>query len=112
MKFIMLCIFVSLSYLSGFGQAIEKKNSKPTTYFSEVYPNPASNNFSFQYTIDSETADVFVYNILGDKVATAKLIHNGQRFEMNVQNLENGMYFFTILIDNKIVKTTKFIIYR
>jgi hypothetical protein len=62
-----------------------------------IYPNPAQSQFSIT---NAETANVEVYNLLGQLVATKSNISNND--QINVSNLQTGTYLVKISIDKAV----------
>lgn len=74
-----------------------------------VYPNPATNLLTVDVSnIESNTV-LKIYDIVGKEVKSIELI-NGKN-QMDVSNLNSGIYFYTIFKDNKsIIETKKLVI--
>ena len=81
---------------------------------SELYPNPATTYVSLDYQLTNEvnTAEVKVYNLLGAVVRNADLENNGNRLRLDVSDLKNGIYFYSVLINNDVYQTKKLVIQR
>jgi hypothetical protein len=81
-------------------------------YMSEVYPNPATNSISLDYQLTSKvnSADIKIFNVLGSTVKEAILKRNGDNLKMDVSDLENGIYFYSVLLNGEIYTTKKLII--
>ncbi|MFZ4741083.1 MAG: T9SS type A sorting domain-containing protein [Bacteroidales bacterium] len=80
-------------------------------YFSEAYPNPASGTISFNYSIPEQTAaKIYIANILGAKVADVELSDLSGQKSINTANLKDGIYFYSLIVNDKIFKTRKMII--
>lgn len=79
---------------------------------SEIYPNPASNfiNLDFNLTPAVKQAKVRVVNILGSVVKEADIDRGNNQLRMDVSDLDNGVYFYTILINGDTYKTKKLVI--
>ena len=69
-----------------------------------LYPNPTS-DFLYFYTNDALNGTIRLFDISG-KIILEKSIENNSN--INVQHLQNGIYFYQILLDNQI-KTGKII---
>lgn len=83
-----------------------------STFVSDAYPNPAATNVSIDYTLPKDTysATVTISNLLGAKVKVISLTGNSGRVEMPVYDLENGIYFYTMIADNRLIGTRKFVV--
>ena len=83
-----------------------------SAYFSSAYPNPANNEVSIDYEInDPETAARFViYNLLGKIVIEAEISDLSGSLSLNTSDLNEGIYFYSLLIRNDPTRTQKLII--
>ena len=82
--------------------------------FSNAYPNPANNTVSFNYNLpyDVQSASVSIYNMMGQEVINQNLNIGGSRVDFNVSDLTEGVYFYSLIINNQTVKTNKFVVSR
>jgi hypothetical protein len=77
-----------------------------------TYPNPAISSINVQLTSDTMgTARVTIFNASGLVVKTmTKEKNQAQFFEnVNISNLQTGMYYVEVMIEGKLRKITKFI---
>jgi hypothetical protein len=83
-------------------------------FVSEVYPNPATSTVSLNYQLTPQVdqADVKVYNVLGAMVKEAELDRGNGKLSMNIADLKNGVYFYSVLVNGDVYKTKKLIIQR
>ena len=81
---------------------------------SEIYPNPARYfvNLDYQLTSKVNSARVKVFNLLGATVKEAVMETGNGQLKLDVSDLENGIYFYSVLINGDIYKTKKFVIQR
>ncbi len=70
-----------------------------------VYPNPATNRVTF--AIPAQNAIVAVYDITGKVIFNQSVEVNGGLFNLDISNLNSGMYFYNVTVDNSSV-TGKF----
>lgn len=90
-------------------QAVEEIN----TIFSNAYPNPANNTVSFDYEMqNANSAAVAIYNMMGQEVVRQDLNLGGSRVDINVSDLNEGVYFYSLIVNNQTVKTNKFVVSR
>jgi hypothetical protein len=77
-----------------------------------IYPNPASTNLTIDYSInsDSKNAKIDVYDVVGQKVMTHALINNNDKLNINLNSLTSGVYFYTIKVDDKTLRTERVIV--
>jgi len=79
---------------------------------SDAYPNPASNFITLDYQLTSKvsTASIKIFNVLGSTVKKADLVNNNGKLKMNVSDLDNGIYFYSVFINGEIYTSKKLII--
>jgi hypothetical protein len=78
----------------------------------EAYPNPVSNNLTIYYSLDRNTENVRidVYDIVGQIIRTYALSSNEGQLKVNVDDLNSGVYFYAIKIDEETVRTERVIV--
>ncbi|MCB9364694.1 MAG: T9SS type A sorting domain-containing protein [Flavobacteriales bacterium] len=74
-----------------------------------TYPNPASNNVTIDYSI-SKNGSLIMHDLVGKEVARYSLVKNANKLNINVNNLKSGVYFYSVMIDNKVLKTERLIV--
>lgn len=86
---------------------IEKINAT-----ANVYPNPAKNFITLDYQIpaNSSSARFEIRNILGSVVSEMNLTSATGQQKIDISNLQNGVYFYTLVINNKAVISKKLVI--
>lgn len=76
----------------------------------EVYPNPASDLINFQFSNTIEKRKIELYDAIGNLVLSINASSNNLFVTTN--NLPNGVYFYSILIKDKVIKTDKIVIIK
>ena len=85
-----------------------EENLKTLEYL--IYPNPAQSNIYLQFKEKHQTQlSLKIYNSLGVLVKQEKLSLNKKEYSINIENLESGVYFISILSDNKNALSSKFV---
>ena len=74
------------------------------------YPNPANNKINFNYGQCSNNSYITIHDITGKKVGSINLDNNQNTTSFNTENLQSGIYFYNIYINDVKVKTNKFIV--
>lgn len=87
------------------GLGIETHNNNNNI---SLYPNPANLQTTFNYDLNGAEGYVRIFNIVGNEVAKHAL--KGNRFILNTENFQSGIYFYSIVIDEKKHKTDRLII--
>ena len=90
---------------SGVGVA---EHLSPMT-MSQAYPNPASSVVKFDYDFDGSLTAV-VYNIVGQEVMRQDLNANSGQMILPVADLNEGIYFCTMLVNGRAWTTQKFVV--
>ena len=103
---------VNYTYQKEEGESIADFNS--VDVFSSAYPNPANSTVSFDYNmpLDVNSASVAIYNMMGQEVVRENLNLGGSRADINVSDLNEGVYFYSLIVNNETVKTNKFVVSR
>jgi len=85
-----------------------------SSLFSIAYPNPANTFTSFDYSIPQGIgkASIVVHNLLGAVVKEININDREGKLVVNTSDLIEGMYFYTVVIDNETVVSRKLVIKR
>lgn len=78
----------------------------------DVYPNPASETAFLDYHLKSEDSEakIILHNVLGSVVGTYPLNFYESQLKIPVQDLNPGVYFYTLYLANRGIITKKLII--
>ena len=91
--------------------AMSRVEGQTTNFY--LYPNPNNGSMILDYDLGNYTnAKVNVFDITGKVISTYKLSDTKGILQMNEQNLNNGVYFYRILVGEKIIKTDKIVIIK
>lgn len=90
------------------------KNPSALASISNVYPNPASTTSYVDFKLPKSTANASlrVSNLLGVTVMEIPLDRNEGKAMINVSNLKDGIYFYSLIVNNSATHTRKFIVKR
>ncbi|MFH1120506.1 MAG: T9SS type A sorting domain-containing protein [Bacteroidota bacterium] len=79
-----------------------------------AYPNPASSVVFFDYKlpVNSAKAGIRITNLLGTIIDELVLEKTEGKAILNVNNLKNGIYFYSLMINNSATITRKFVVKR
>ncbi len=82
--------------------------------FSNAYPNPANSTLSFNYNMpqDANNSYIAIFNMMGQEIIRENINVGGSRLDINVSDLTEGVYFYSLIVNNEKVKTNKFVISR
>ena len=100
---------ISLTVLAGRNAEI----TEHTLLLGQAYPNPANSWIHFDYSNNNGSVmNAVVYNLLGQEVKSQMVSGSHGRINIAVDDLQPGIYFCSIRVDNATIKTEKFIVKR
>lgn len=97
---------VQVTYTIGGIDCFLGTDEMETTLDYSVYPNPA--NEVLTISISENNTSISIFDIVGKNVAEMKLI-NGTN-SLNIENLNAGVYFYSIKRNGNIIETKKLIV--
>ena len=98
-------------YVAGSGVGIENAQAKAKV--SNIYPNPARNTISLNYDLNgAQYAQFEIYNILGSLVKTIEIEETSGLLNIDVTDLNNGVYFYSFIVNDKVITSKKLVIQR
>ena len=78
-----------------------------------LFPNPNNGQLNVLYTLHTATAQLTVYDISGKQVFEKQLNNSTNLMELSIAHLSEGVYYYTIIGENKVVlKKDKLIIIK
>jgi hypothetical protein len=85
-----------------------------TARLSNAYPNPATGSTVIDYTLPAGTtsASIRISNLLGNEMREYQLGNSEGKVTVDVSSLSNGVYFYTLTVNNSAVSTRKFVVNR
>lgn len=77
--------------------------------FSNAYPMPASDvvNFDYNFASSVNSAMVAVYNMMGQEVLRSDISGMSGKLSLNVSDLADGVYFYSLVVNGKVEKSSK-----
>ncbi len=80
--------------------------------FSNPYPNPSDNFTSFDYLLPKTTkySKIVIRNILGTVVKEVKIFNKKGNIKLSTEELTDGIYFYSIIVDDNIFITKRLIV--
>ena len=102
---------VTLRYLSPAGI---NELSEESGILANAYPNPANSLISVKYDINgaSEKGKIIFYDMLGKSVKEIILNDKQGIAKINISDLNAGIYFYTLMTDDKAISTKKLVVSR
>jgi Secretion system C-terminal sorting domain len=78
-----------------------------------VYPNPSSDKFFIAYNLgDNSNALLQVFDINGRFVTSQVLATNRDIYTLETNNMENGVYLYTVTAANGIIASGKLVLIK
>lgn len=100
-------VFVNYDATSTGG--LDEKTSPYT--MSEAYPNPANHLVSIDYDFtEIYSSSIVIYNLLGTVVEKIDVSGKEGRARINTSDYKEGIYFYSLLLNNEVISTQKLII--
>lgn len=79
--------------------------------FSNAYPMPASDVVNFDYNFTSNVnAEVAIYNMMGQEVLRNSVSGMSGKTSINVSDLSDGVYFYSLIVNGAVEKSNKLVI--
>ncbi len=91
-----------------------KENIAKSVYISNAYPNPAVSivNLDFKLPVNASNAKIQISNLLGTSIKVIDLNTKEGKASINISDLKNGVYFYSLTINNSATITRKFVVKR
>lgn len=104
-------IFVIESIYEVFNPTVDHTNHKDITIGS-AYPNPSSRSaqIDYEYKNPKASAKITINSFIGNPVAEYTLDPVQNSIVINVTDLNPGVYFYTLYVDNKNIVTKKLVV--
>ena len=82
-----------------------------TDVFSNPYPMPARDVVNFDYNFATNVvSEVAIFNMMGQEVMRSEINGTQGRASINVSDLADGIYFYSLIINGKTEKSNKLIV--
>jgi hypothetical protein len=104
----------SLTFIANFNVTplgVEKINVNES-FLSDFYPNPSTDKVSFNYNTFVNGSKIVVFNALGAKVIEKQLLATEKNASLEVEKLNQGIYFATLEVNGKAIVSKRFIVKR
>ncbi len=86
----------------------------PAGMLSEPVPNPAVNYTEISYQLPAGTRDAYmiIINMAGLTVKKTALDLSGDFLKLNTSSFKNGLFFYSLVADGKIMSTKKLVVHK
>ena len=80
--------------------------------FSNAYPVPAKDVVNFDYNFNSSVNEAYVaiYNMMGQEVMRSDINALQGKVSLNVSDLADGVYFYSLIVNGQTEKSSKLVI--
>jgi hemolysin activation/secretion protein len=97
-------------YYNPLAVGIDETNSSLSSFNN--YPNPAvtSTTINYQFETQPITASIRIYNLTGSLIQEIEIDDQQNNIEFSVAELNSGVYFYSLILDGKALKTNKLIV--
>jgi hypothetical protein len=75
-----------------------------------VYPNPADDQVTVEYTSAGNDATLSIFNLVGQEVIIRNLNSMDNTLTIDVSDLSEGIYFYAVREGNQVIETKKLVI--
>lgn len=105
--------FVTINFIVG-TLGVNNIASLKAATVSNAYPNPAVSVANIEYKLPAGVSNAWIKinNLLGNTIQEIPLGNAEGKVTIDVANLSNGVYFYSLLVNNSAVSTRKFIVKR
>lgn len=104
--------YVIVNY--NIGYLGKPENAIKSISVSNAYPNPAASAVHVDYKLPANVtnAKIRISTLLGSVVKDIEITDNEGTVSMGVNDLKNGVYFYSLMINNSATVTRKFVVNR
>ena len=79
----------------------------------QIYPNPNNGTFILKYSIqDIQSVEFIIFDIIGSKLKAYQLKGGMKKFNIANKELKNGLYFYQVIVNNRVILTDKLIVIK
>ena len=77
----------------------------------KLFPNPNDGNMTASYTLKQNDKALFtIYDVMGKEMNDYKLNSSSDKLEIKDLHLKNGIYFYRVIVNDRVVKSDKIVI--
>jgi len=104
-------VFVIEAVYDVFNPSVEETNHKDISIGS-IYPNPSNRiaQIDYEFKNPNAIAKISINSFIGNPIAEFNLDPISKSLVINVANLNPGVYFYTLYVDNKNIVTKKLVV--
>jgi alpha-tubulin suppressor-like RCC1 family protein len=104
--------YSSAHSMTSYSPSNETNITKNNEY--KLFPNPNDGSMNFMYSLNEDSkGEMTIYDIAGKLVATyALLVGENNQVLINETKLNNGIYFYKVIVDNELKASDKIVIIK
>jgi hypothetical protein len=81
--------------------------------YGNIYPNPAKDEAYFNYQLkEGQKGIIFIYSITGQVLYEKALNSDNSKLIISTSNLNSGLYFYKVIVDEAIIANEKLMIIK
>jgi hypothetical protein len=78
-----------------------------------IFPNPNDGNMTLEYNIENvDAGELLIYDVTGSFIESLALDGNKDRLDISDNRLHNGIYFYSIIVNNVLRTKGKFVVIK
>ncbi len=104
---------VTITYnVSGAACSVGIKEQMVNAYMEPITPNPAAETTSLNYNIQSDfnKASIKLFTITGSLLKEIQLKENKGKVVLDVTEIPAGVYFYSLHVNEKVIRTNKLLV--
>ena len=87
--------------------------SEPLLNYFKLYPNPNNGKFHLEYSIPKyQRAEFIIFDVMGRQLKTFQLKAGREKLNVFRSTLKSGMYFYRVIVDERVILTDKLLIIK
>jgi len=78
-----------------------------------LIPNPNNGTMQLNYSLDNNESGLLkLYDIVGKEISEYRLVQGNTTLNINEEKLNNGLYIYKVIVNDRIVKSDKLVIVK
>ncbi len=101
-----------IAYFNASATGIETTILPEGNYISDAFPNPSNGTAQLIYSVkkDAGSSKLEIHNILGSLVKVVELKEKNGSVKLPLEDVGSGIYFCSLVVDNKTISTKKLVV--
>ncbi len=82
-------------------------------FYFKLSPNPNNGTMQLNYSLDNnETGLLKLFDIVGKEISEYRLVQGNTTLNINEEKLNNGLYIYKVIVNDKVVKSDRLVIVK